>query len=351
MQKMNIAIVGCGNISSIYLENLTTRFDHVQVYAVSDLKAENAQRAAQTYHIPHIMTLEDILADENVDIILNLTTPHGHYDICRRALEAGKHVYVEKPLSLTYKKGKELLSLAEEKGLCLGCAPDTFMGAGIATCAQLIRQGVIGDVIGATAFLVNHGHEHWHPAPAFYYQLGGGPMLDMGPYYLTALTEMLGNAASVMGMASTGNPTRTVTSQPRQGEVIPVEVPTHVNGLIRFENGAIGNIITSFDVWGSRLPLLEVHGTKGSLLCPDPNFFGGDVMCKVGNGEFETIPYVNAHSENLRGMGIADMARAIQDGSHAFAANGKRALHVLEIMEKIHQSSEQNTVLPIETRF
>ena len=249
MRKVNVAVVGCGNISGIYLENLTKRFHNVQVYAVSDLIAENAKTKSELYGIAKILTFEEIIADPNVEIVLNLTTPPTHYSLCRRALEAGKHVYVEKPLSLTYAEGKALVSLAEERGLLLGCAPDTFLGAGQQTCRRIIEEGLLGDIIGATAFMVCHGHESWHPGPEFYYKKGGGPMFDMGPYYLTALVNMMGPVEWVSGMTAISVPTRTITSQPKYGQVIDVEVPTHVNGLLRFANGAIGNIITSFDVW------------------------------------------------------------------------------------------------------
>ncbi len=351
MKKLNLAIVGCGNISGIYLQNLTTRYDHIRVYAVSDLDTDKAAYAAKTYGIEKILTLEEILTDPAVDIVLNISAPHGHYAICKQVLEAGKHVYVEKPLSITYAQGKELMDYANAHSLYVGCAPDTFMGAGISTCKQLIQDGVIGDVIGATAFMACHGHEHWHPNPEFYYQVGGGPMFDMGPYYLTALTEMMGNATAVMGMTAIGNPMRTVTSAPKNGKQIPVEVPTHVNGLIRFANGAIANIITSFDIWGSSLPMLEVHGTKGSLQCPDPNGFAGPVKVKVAGSDFADTPYVNCNTDNLRGIGLADMASAILEGKPDFAANGRRALHVLEIMEKLHVSDQSGKAEALDSRF
>ncbi len=351
MKKINVAIVGCGNISGIYLKNLTTRWEHIKVYAVADLNPQSASRAATEYQIPNIMTLDEILTDDNVDIVLNLTTPHVHFEIAKRVLESRKHIYLEKPLSLTYAQGKELVDYADAHGLYIGCAPDTFMGAGISTCKDLIERGVIGDVIGATAFMVCHGHESWHPNPEFYYQEGGGPMFDMGPYYLTALTEMMGNACYVAGMTTVGYKERTITSEPKKGKVIQVEVPTHINGLIRFESGSIANMITSFDVWGSTLPCLEIHGTLGSIQCPDPNGFGGTVKCKASDRPFEEVPYVNEYSENCRGIGLADMAQAILSKTPTFRANGHRALHVLEIMEKIHTSDKNKSIEMIHTRF
>jgi len=348
--KLNVAIIGCGNISGIYLKNLTQTFDNVQVYAVADLIAANAQKQAEAYGVERIMTLEEILADPQVDLVLNLTTPPSHYAINKQILQAGKHAYCEKPLALTYAQGKELVALAEEKGLLLGCAPDTFLGGGIQTCRQIVEAGLIGEVIGANAYMMCHGHETWHPNPAFYYQVGGGPMLDMGPYYLTALVNLVGSVKSVSGMTSTSFPTRRVTSQPNYGQIIDVEVPTHVNGLLRFANGAIGNIITTFDVWGSTLPRIEIHGTRGSILVPDPNTFGGEVKLKQSfDSEFRTYPITHTRTENSRGLGVHDMADCILNGRTDLRASGKLALHVLEIMEAIHVSSDKKAEVTLET--
>ncbi len=351
MKKLNLAVVGCGNISDIYLKNLTTKFDNINVYAIADLIEDNAKRMALTYKIDRIMSLDEILLDERIDVVLNITTPKSHYEICKKILESGKHVYVEKPLTLSYDEGLELIDYATKHNLYVGCAPDTVLGAGISTCKKLISDGVIGKVIGATAFMVCHGHEHWHPNPEFYYKKGGGPMYDMGPYYLTALTEMIGNAIEVSGMTGIGNDFRTITSTPKNGKKIKVDIPTHVNGLIRFENGAIANIITSFDVWGSTLPCIEIYGTLGSIICPDPNTFGGVVKCKIGRDEFKEIPLINAMSDNLRGLGLSEMVNAIINNDQGFTASGKRALHVLEIMEKIHISNDICKTIKIESRF
>ena len=350
MQKVNVAVVGCGNISSIYLQNLTTRFHNVNVYAISDLVPQNTKEKSEKYGISRIMTFEEIIADPNVDVVLNLTTPPIHYRLCKAALEAGKNVYVEKPLSLRFEEGKELVELAARKGLLLGCAPDTFLGAGIQTCRRILDEGLIGEVIGATAFMVCHGHESWHPGPEFYYQKGGGPMFDMGPYYLTALVNLVGSVDSVSGMTSISMPTRTITSQPKYGQIIEVEVPTHVNGLLRFHNGAVGSILTSFDVWGSTLPRIEIYGTRGSMLVPDPNGFGGEVKVKqYFDRDFVSYPLVTPDSENSRGIGLSDMANALLSGRKDHRANGNMALHVLEIMEKIHTSSDTHQELKLET--
>lgn len=350
MKKVNVAVVGCGNISGIYLENLTKRFRNVEVYAISDLIEENTRTKSEQFGIQKIMTFQEIIKDPNVQIVLNLTTPPLHYELSKQALEAGKNVYVEKPLSLNYDEGKELVALAKGKGLLLGCAPDTFLGAGIQTCRHIIDGGVIGDIIGATAFMVCHGHESWHPGPEFYYKKGGGPMFDMGPYYLTALVNLVGPVKSVAGMTAISFPTRKITSQPKYGEEIQVEVPTHVNGLLRFRNGAIGNIITSFDVWDSVLPRIEIYGTRGSMLVPDPNGFGGEVKIRqYFDTEFKSCPLITEHSENSRGIGLSDLADALLSGRSDHRASGELALHVLEIMEKIHTSSDEHREIQLES--
>ena len=351
MSKVNVAVVGCGNISGIYLENLTRTFDNVNVYAIADLIPANTKAKSEQYGIERIMTLEEILADENVQIVLNLTTPPLHYSISKQALLAGKHVHSEKPLSISYAQGKELVEIAEEKGLFLGCAPDTFLGGGIQTCRKIIDDGLIGEVIGANAFMMCHGHESWHPNPAFYYQVGGGPMFDMGPYYLTALVSLIGSVDSVAGMTHTSFPTRRVTSQPNYGQIVEVEVPTHVNGLLRFHNGAVGNIITSFDVWGSKLPWIEIHGTRGSIQVPDPNGFGGQVMLRqYFDNDFKPYPTTFGYTENSCGLGVWDMADCILTGRKDLRASGKLALHVLEIMEMIHVSSDNKAQVDLQTK-
>lgn len=350
MKKLNLAIIGCGNISGIYLKNITAIAKHLNLYAVADLIPERVNNAASEYNVPHIMTDKEIAEDPNIDIVLNITTPPDHYELSKMMLEGGKHVYSEKPLALTYAEGKELVELAEKKGLKIGCAPDTFMGAGYQTAKKAIDDGMIGDVIGASAFMMCHGHEHWHPNPEFYYKKGGGPMFDMGPYYLTALVDLIGNVKSVMGQTSIANPIRTISSEPKKGQTINVEVPTYVNGLLKFENGALGTITTAFDVWGSNHSNIEIYGTKGTLYCPDPNCFDGDVLLQTGFGGRDKLPYVNDFIENSRSIGLDGMAGAIINGDTCFSANGKQALHVLEIMEKVHTSCNEKKEIELESK-
>lgn len=351
MRKVNVGVVGCGNISEIYFENLVNTFVNTNVYSCTDLNEQAAKSASEKWGM-RILTFEEMLKCKEIEIVLNITTPQSHYDICKRALLAGKHVYVEKPLSLTFDEGYELVKIAEEKGLMLGCAPDTFLGGGIQTCRKLIDDGFIGEPIGATAFMLCHGHEGWHPSPEFYYKKGAGPMFDMGPYYLTALINLMGSVKEVSGITNRTFETRTITSRPLFGKVIDVEVPTHVTGLLRFENGAVATIITSFDVWGTTLPKIEIYGTKGSLVVPDPNSFGGPVMLStLDNSGFKEIPLTHIYSENSRGIGVSDMAQCIIDGKLTNKASGYLANHVLEIMCAIDVSNNSKSTYRMTTQY
>lgn len=341
MKKVKIGVVGCGKICGIYFENCTKTFsDIVEVTACSDLVRERAEEAARKYGIPRVCTTEELLADPEIEIVLNLTTPQAHAGICLAALEAGKNVYVEKPLAVTREDGQKIIGLAASKGLLVGCAPDTFLGGGLQTCRKLIDDGVIGKPIAATAFMTCHGHESWHPDPEFYYQKGGGPMFDMGPYYLTALVSLIGPVQKVTGFARVTFPERTITSEKKYGTKIKVEVPTHVAGVIDFQNGAIGTIITSFDIWQAKLPRIEIYGTEGSLSVPDPNGFGGKVsVFRQGGREWTDVPLTHGFEKNSRGIGVADMACALRFG-RKHRANGQMAYHVLDIMHALHDSSE-----------
>jgi predicted dehydrogenase len=342
METTKIGIIGCGNISSIYLENLNRRFEGVTVDAVADLDRSRAEAQAAKFGVPRVLSVEQMLADPAIEIIVNLTIPKAHFSVCRDALNAGKHVYVEKPLSIELADGQALQALAQSKGLLLGGAPDTFLGAGIQTCQDLIEAGEIGRPIGATAFMTCHGHESWHPDPEFYYQVGGGPMFDMGPYYLTALFSLLGPARRVTGSAAISFPQRTITSEQKKGQVIDVAVPTHVAGIIDFASGAIGTILTSFDVWAAELPRIEIYGSLGTLSVPDPNTFGGPVrLRKAGSDAFVDMPLTRPFADNSRGLGVVDMARALRGGRSNHRASGTMTLHVLEAMHGFHIASRE----------
>ncbi len=349
MEKTKIGIVGCGNISGIYFKNLCTVFDNVEVTACADLEASRAEAKAAEYPGVRVCSLEEMLADPAIKIVVNLTTPQGHYPVAMKAVEAGKHVHSEKPLTLTREEGKALLSSAAKARVRVGNAPDTFMGAGIQTCRRLIDDGLIGTPVAAQAFMLCHGHESWHPDPEFYYQTGGGPMFDMGPYYLTAMVSLLGPVKRVTGSARISFPQRTITSEKKNGRIIDVEVPTHIAGIMDFASGAIGTITTSFDVWASETPRIEIFGSEGSLSVPDPNGFGGPVRLKLkGEGEWREMPLTCGFEPNGRGIGPADMADAIL-GNRPHRANGDLAYHVLDLMHAFHDASSSGTHIAIES--
>lgn len=342
MKKVKIGIVGCGNISSIYLSNCTKVYENLEVAACADLLPERAKAKAEEYGVPRACTVEELLADPEIQIVLNLTIPKAHAEICLAALKAGKNVYVEKPLAVTREDGKKILEMAAEKGLRVGCAPDTFLGGGIQTCIKLIEDGWIGQPVAATAFMTCHGHESWHPDPEFYYKKGGGPMFDMGPYYLTALIAMLGPVRRVTGSARITFPERTITSAPKYGTRIEVETPTHLAGVLDFQNGAVGTIVTSFDIWHAQLPRIEIYGTEGSLSVPDPNTFGGPVnIRRAASEQWSEIPLSHGYAGNSRGIGLSDMAGALISG-RKHRANGEMAYHVLDIMHGFHDASREN---------
>lgn len=338
MKRVKVGIIGCGNISSIYFQNGKV-FDILDVAACADLIPERAKSKAEEFGIPKACSVEELLNDTEIEIVINLTIPLAHAKVDLAVLSAGKHVHGEKPLAVTREDGLKILETARKKGLRVGSAPDTFLGAGIQTCRKLIDDGWIGEPIGATAFMMCHGHESWHPDPEFYYKTGGGPMFDMGPYYLTALVSLMGPVKRVTGSARITFPERTITSEPKKGTRISVDVPTHVAGIMDFENGAIGTIITSFDCWGANLPRIEIYGTDGSLSVPDPNTFGGPVLYRKSRSkEWNEIPLAFEYEKNSRGIGVADMAYAIRSGRE-HRANGEMAYHILDIMHGFHDAS------------
>jgi predicted dehydrogenase len=333
-----VGIVGCGSICDTYLRN-SRLFADFEIAAVCDLDKRRAQARADQYQIPNVCSVVELLAEPAIEIVLNLTNPKAHSEVALAALTAGKSAYNEKPLAIWREDAREMLDLARAKGLRVGCAPDTFLGAGSQTCRQLIDAGAIGTPIGATAFMTSRGHESWHPDPGFYYRLGGGPMFDMGPYYLTALVALLGQVKRVTGSTRVSFPERTITSQPKFGTKIHVEVPTHVAAVIDFACGAVGSMIMSFDVWEAKLPRMEIYGSEGSLSIPDPNGFGGPVhLWRHDAREWREMPLTSDLVKDWRGLGLADMARAMRDG-RPHRANGELAYHVLDIMHAIHDAS------------
>ncbi len=348
--KTKIGIVGCGYISGIYCQNAKV-FDALETVACADLDLERARAKAQEFAIPRACTVQELLADESIEIVLNLTVPKVHVEIDLAALAAGKNVYSEKPLALERDQAAQVLALARKKKLRVGCAPDTFLGAGLQTCRKLIDDGWIGRPVAGAAFMACHGHESWHPAPEFYYERGGGPMLDMGPYYLTALVNLLGPVRRVTGSAQVTFPERLITSQPNRGRRIKVETPTHLAGVMDFADGAVVTIIQSFDIWAAQLPRIEIYGTEGSLSVPDPNTFGGPVrLCRAGSSEWQDVPLSHYYADNSRGIGLADMALALRHG-RPHRASGELAAHVLDVMLAFEEASNSNRHMEIKTTF
>jgi len=350
IKPVKIGIVGCGNISHAYL-TYSKMFGVLDIVAVSDVLIERAQARAAEFSVPCACTVEELLRRDDVEIVLNITTPQSHKEIALAALAAGKHVYNEKPLGVTRRDGLEIMSAADRAGLRVGCAPDTVLGAGHQTARKLIDDGAIGRPVAAAAFMMCPGHESWHPDPEFYYKLGGGPMMDMGPYYLSDLTMLLGPVTRVSGAAGIQINPRTITSDKKRGALIDVETPDHVAGLMHFECGAIGTIITSFAARGSQLPRIEIYGTEGSLSVPDPNAFGGPVRLLAGGSkEWKDVPLLDGYAGNSRSLGLADMALAIRTGREHLVT-GRQAYHVLDVMHSFLDSSSVGRHYDITSTF
>jgi len=347
-ERLRVGVVGCGNISGRYLKNLSEVFENVEVAGVADIIRERALAAAEQNGGLKVLTLEEMLADETIDIILNITPPKAHAEVALATIQAGKSVYNEKPLAVAREDGRKILDAAEKAGVRVGCAPDTVLGAGFQTCRKLIDDGWIGEPVAAAAFMTTHGPESWHPDPQFFYQVGGGPMFDMGPYYLTALVTLLGPVRRVTGSARITFPERTITSEPHYGQVMKVETPTHIAGVLDFESGAVATLVTSFDVWKSNLPRIEIYGSEGTLACPDPNTFGGPVRLMRAGGEWAQVPLSHVYEGNSRGLGVADMAAAISSG-RGHRASGALGFHVLDLMHAFHDASESGAHVAVES--
>ncbi len=333
---MRVGIVGMGQISGQYLETLP-RLANLELTAVADLDP------ARTVPGVRALTPAALCAADDVDIVLNLTIPAAHHEIALAAIASGKSVYTEKPLASTTTQAREILDAAAAAGVAVGCAPDTVLGTGIQTARAVLDAGEIGRPIAATAFMTTPGHERWHPAPEFYYQPGGGPLLDMGPYYLTALVTLLGPVRRVVGMSATPRATRTTVA----GKAFPVEVATHVTGVLEHESGALSTVLMSFDVWAADLPRIEVYGTGGSLSVPDPNSFHGQVrVLRAGDESWADAQEAGGYPNAARGYGLADLARAISTGGKA-RASGDLAFHVLDVMESLLTAAARGTSVDV----
>ncbi|MBQ0104623.1 MAG: Gfo/Idh/MocA family oxidoreductase, partial [Armatimonadetes bacterium] len=349
MEKTKVGIIGCGNILWAYMKG-NEIFNQIEMVGCADILPEKAKEAEEKYGIKAYNTVEDLLANPEIEIVVNITVPKAHAEVDRQILNAGKHVFSEKPMAVEVDDAKDVLALAESKGLRVGCAPDTFMGAGTQTCIKLINEGWIGDVVAVNANMIGGSPMGWHPNPDFFFKKGAGPMLDMGPYYMTALIAMFGPIKSVTGVSFSKTEKKPVTFPvERVGEVVEVEVPLHNNGIYEFESGVTCNFTCSFEaVGGSTFAPFEVYGTKGTLLVPDPNSYGMPIKLRLPGQEEHIIPYSHNYTDYMRGIGVADMAMAIKE-NRPHRANGKMACHVLDALLSTYVSSDLRKNLELST--
>ena len=346
--NLKVGIIGCGHIAPKYLQGCADFPQDIQVVACADIIEERTRQFADDHQLT-AFSVEELLGNPEIDLIINLTIPAAHAAVSLQVIEAGKHVYSEKPLALTREDGRKILAAAEQAGVRVGCAPDTFLGGGGQTSRHIIDSGVIGDPVAAVAFMASHGPESWHPNPAFYYAPGGGPMFDMGPYYLTTLVNLLGSITYIFASSKRAFNERVAGHPSINGQVIPVSVTTHQTGTVHFENGAIATMITSFDMWSNNLPVIEIYGTEGSLSVPDPNRFGGDVrVWETQTKEWRSVPLIG-RDDVQRGIGVADMARSIM-GDRPHRASGSLGYHVLDAMAAFDESSERLQAIALESR-
>ncbi|ULH17222.1 Gfo/Idh/MocA family oxidoreductase (plasmid) [Deinococcus sp. KNUC1210] len=348
MTELLVGIVGTGVISRAYLE-IARDLGLFRVAAVTDLDLSRAEALAQEFGV-RALPMDELLASSEIGAVVNLTPPAAHAGVSLAALNAGKHVYSEKPLATSREDGQAILETAARLGLRVGCAPDTFLGAGLQTARELLDAGTIGRPVGAAAFFMGSGPERWHPDPGFFYQPGAGPLFDMGPYYLTALVSLLGGVTRVSGSASRAHEERVIGSGARQGERVPVATPTHVTAQLEFGSGVSATFIASFDVQASELPRIELYGTEGTLSLPDPNTFGGPLkLRRAGESDWTEVPLTRPFAKNARGIGLADLLDAEAHGT-PHRASGELALHILDIMTTVLEAAEQGRSLPLSSQ-
>lgn len=342
---LRIGVVGVGNISRQYFAELP-KLPNLALTAVADLDLDRATAVAAEQGVKPL-AVDALLAHPEVDAVLNLTIPAAHTEIALRALDAGKHVYGEKPLALATAEARPVLERASAAGLRIGSAPDTVLGTGVQTARALLDAGRIGAPVAAAVTWTAPGHELWHPAPAFYYQPGGGPLFDMGPYYLTTLVTFFGPVLRVSGAVSRSSRERTVATGPSAGTRIPVDVDTHVTAVLEHASGVISTVTVSFEVWKTRAPLFEVYGTAGTLAVPDPNQFSETVSIATADDRtWRDVPASAGYADAGRGVGLADLARAIET-ERPHRASGELAFHVLEIMEAVIAAGTEHRVVEL----
>ncbi|MBB4010373.1 Gfo/Idh/MocA family protein [Allorhizobium taibaishanense] len=357
-RELSVGIIGCGNISSAYF-TLAPLFKGIKIVACADINMNAAELRAEEFGVT-AQTVEELLANPEIDVVVNLTIPAVHYTVSKQILEAGKHVYSEKPLVLSLDEGEDLRRIAREKGLSVGCAPDTFLGGAHQLARKYIDEGGIGRITSGTCHVMSPGMEMWHPNPDFFFLPGGGPILDLGPYYIANLINLIGPVKRVAALTTMASETRTITSEPRNGEVIPVKTPTNIHALLEFVNGATITLSASWDVWCHRHANMELYGTEGSLFVPDPNFFGGVVEATGRNKEINALegwdhPFGINNQEsaqgpraNYRTAGLADMAQAILEGRDA-RCSLDRVLHGVDVMTAILKSGETGEFISLST--
>ena len=353
-KALGVGIIGCGNISTAYL-GLAPMFKGYEIVAVADINMDNANARAAEFGV-RAETVDELLAATDVDLVINLTIPAAHVAVSRAILQAGKHVYSEKPFVLSLAEAQELGDIAKANNVRIGSAPDTFLGGSHQLARSLIDAGTIGKVTSGAAVVMSSGMEDWHPNPDFFFQKGGGPILDLGPYYICNLVQLLGPVQKVTSFTGMASEVRTIQNGPRNGETVPVETPTTIHSVLSFENGTIITLLASWDVWASNHPVMELYGTEGTMNLPDPNFFGGTLtVTERSGGPVEqswehpfNIPNFEEIHANYRGAGLADMALAIsQDRPHR--CNEDFATHVVEVMTAILESGETGAVMTIST--
>lgn len=357
-RELGVGIIGCGNISTTYFR-LAPLFNGLKVLACADINEQAAEKRAAEYGVK-AQSVSDLLANDEIDVVVNLTVPAAHFPVSKAILEAGKHVYSEKPLTITLEEGKALQALAREKGLSVGCAPDTFLGGSHQLARKYIDEGGVGRITSGSCHVMSPGMEMWHPNPGFFFLEGGGPVLDLGPYYIANLINLIGPVKRVGALTSMANPTRTVTSEPLNGEVIPVETPTNIHALLEFVSGATITLSASWDVWSHRHGHTELYGTEGSIFVPDPNFFGGTVEASGRNKEIKPLeawdhPFGIGNQEhplgaraNYRTAGLADMAMALIAGRDA-RCSLDRTLHGVDVMTSILKSGAEGRFIELST--
>lgn len=344
--SVGVGIIGAGVISKEYLDNLTS-FPDIKVVAIGDLFEEAAAARAAEYGVPVHGGVDAVLGNPDVEIVINLTIPAAHVEVATRAVNAGKHVWSEKPFSLDRESGLGLLKTADAAGMRLGCAPDTFLGAGLQTARRMIERGDIGVPLTALTLMQSPGPESWHPNPAFLFQDGAGPLFDIGPYYLTTLVQTFGSIRRVAAFGSKSKETRVIGSGPKAGETFAVTVPTHVSSILEFEGGASAQSIFSFDSPFKRAGFVEITGTEATIAFPDPNTFDGDVrICATGSDDWSTVPSIGSTAS--RGAGVLEMARAIREG-RPHRAQGELAFHVLDTMASIAESIDTRAFVDVES--